>query len=177
MLVLASSFPEQLPELIAYQLLIVQHSCRFQYPSWLRYDIEFRQWSAQNNFVKWSQIHPQFYAFAFSAQGKATDWCPICYTDSNHHSYDCPKFQLLSPFSRAPMLPRSPTRFPQPLLSSPPVQPMSEPPAKRPKPAHCILYNKHNGLWPYNDKCKFPHRCACCFKHGHPVSACPIKAS
>ena len=48
MLVLGSAYPDQLPELIAYQLLIVQHSIKFEYPSWLRYDVDFRQWAASN---------------------------------------------------------------------------------------------------------------------------------
>ena len=74
MLALASSFPELLLELIAYQLLIVQHRHKFEYPSRLRYDIEFQQWSAH----KWSHIHPQFYAFAFTAHGKTTDSLDQC---------------------------------------------------------------------------------------------------
>ena len=74
MLALASSFPEQLPEVIAYQILIVQHRHKFEYPSWLRYDIEFQQWSAH----KWCHIHPQFYAFAFTAHGKTTDSLDQC---------------------------------------------------------------------------------------------------
>ena len=44
---------------------------------------------------KWSHIHPQLYAFAFTVQGKINTWCPICYTDGSNHSYDCPKFILL----------------------------------------------------------------------------------
>ena len=92
MLVLGSAFPNQLSKLIAYQLLIVKNSIKFEYPFWLRYDIDFRQWAVST----WSQIHPQFYAFAFTAQGKATDWCPICHTDGGNHTYDCPKFSTHS---------------------------------------------------------------------------------
>lgn len=33
-----SAFPHQLPELIAYQLLILKHSIKFKYPSCLKYD-------------------------------------------------------------------------------------------------------------------------------------------
>lgn len=77
MLVLGSAFPDQLPELIAYQLLIVKHSVKFDYPSWLRYNVDFRQWAASTGFHSWSQIHPQFYAFAFTAQGRATTCAPF----------------------------------------------------------------------------------------------------
>ena len=50
MLVLGAAFPDQLPQLIAYQLLIVKHSIKFEYPSWLWYDIDFRQWAASNGY-------------------------------------------------------------------------------------------------------------------------------
>ena len=134
-LVLASSFPEQLTELIAYQLLIVQHSRRFDYPSWLRYDIEFRQWAAQNKFYQWSQIHPQYYAFAFTAQGKTSSWCPVCYTDGGIHSYDCPKFALPPPNVYRP---QRPTPYAQQFALRPQA-PTGPPAPKRSKPEHCIL--------------------------------------
>ena len=43
-LVLSSHHPSSTSEIIAYQLLIVQHSKKFEYPSWSQYDIEFHQW-------------------------------------------------------------------------------------------------------------------------------------
>ena len=89
MLVLSSHHPSSTSELIAYQLLIVQHSKKFEYPLWLQYDIEFRQWAAANQYTKWSQIHLQFYAYAFTTCGKATAWCPVCHLDGGDHTYDC----------------------------------------------------------------------------------------
>jgi hypothetical protein len=81
MLVLSTKYPEALPELISYQLLIVQHSQKFRYPSWLRYDIDFRTWAAQTGTRTWSQINPQCYALAFTGQGSSSQWCPICFID------------------------------------------------------------------------------------------------
>ena len=164
MLVLGSTFPDQLPELIAYQLLIVKHSIKFEYPSWLRYDVDFRQWAASNGFHAWSQIHPQFYAFAFTAQGKATDWCPICYTDGGGHTYDCPKFSPAPNFVPSqPSFPQQPTF--RPSLPLPPLPSGTQrftdprpPPPKRPNPEHCILY-KNNGNCPYGDRCIKIHVC------------------
>ena len=179
MLVLSAHHPSSTSELIAYQLLIVQHSKKFEYPSWLQYDIEFRQWAAANQYTKWSQIHPQFYAYAFTARGKATAWCPVCHLDGGNHTYDCPRFTFVQPRFQPGSLPySSPFHSPSPSSSSfiprfSPAKPRL-PPAKRSKPDHCILFNKNKGLCPYGDDCKFTHKCARC-QGGHPVSSCPNK--
>ena len=180
MLVLGSSSPHLLPDLIAYQLLIVQHSKKFEYPSWLRYDVDFRQWAAANNCHTWSQIHPQFYAFAFTAQGKAFGWCPICYSDGSSHTYDCPRFSAPHTFPTHLPTPRTNFRpYPAPPLPPPPAWQSPEksglprpPPPKRPSPEHYILYNKYHGNCPYGDRCTKTHMCAHCRRPGHPVSRC-----
>lgn len=172
MLILLTKYPDQVTELIAYQLLIVQHSRKFEYPSWLHYDIDFRQWAAATKCTSWSQIHPQLYAFAFTAHGKGSSWCPICHTDGGSHSFDCPKFQAIgldpTPQHRLSLLPH-PSTFPKPLRSTFP-----QPPAKRPKLDYCILFNKYNGKCPY-DPCKFPHKCSACLQPGHSFRSCPTK--
>ena len=165
MLVLAAHSPEQALELIAYKLLIVWHSQKFEYPSWLQYDSEYRQWAAANQCRSWSQIHPQIYAYAFTAHGKASTWCPTCQVDGGSHTFDCPRF-----------LP--PNACPSPLLIPPRQPPLNKshpPPPTRPRPDYCILYNKNHGSCPYRD-CKYTHRCAYCNQTGHPVSSCPKKA-
>ena len=63
MLILASRYPEQAQELMSYQLFIVRHCRKFEYPSWLQYDTEYRQWAAANNSRNWSQIQPQICAY------------------------------------------------------------------------------------------------------------------
>ncbi len=83
---MTSQFKVMIPELIAYQLVIVQHSKRFEYPSWLHYDI---QWGAATKFTQWSQIHPQFDAFAFTAQGRDSSRCQV---DGGILTFDCPMY-------------------------------------------------------------------------------------
>ena len=51
-LVLSSHHPSSTSEIIAYQLLIVQHSKKFEYLSWSQYEIEFHQWGADNQHTK-----------------------------------------------------------------------------------------------------------------------------
>lgn len=165
-LALAPKYPDMLPELTAYQLLIVQHSRRFEYPSWLRYDMEFRQWAAINNCRQWSQIHPQLYAYAFTAHGRDTSWCPVCQLEGGNHSYDCPSFSA-----------RKYTNKPAPVYPAHPAEGASKrfamPAVKRPKPDHCLLFNKYRGNCPYGTECKFVHKCARC-SQPHPVSACTM---
>ena len=53
MAVLGAAFPRQFPELVTYQLLIVQYTKSLEYPSWLHYDTKFRQLAASHNFHTW----------------------------------------------------------------------------------------------------------------------------
>ena len=178
MLVLATKHPE---ELISYQLLIVQQSQKFRYPSWLRYDIDFRTWAAQTGTRSWSQINPQCYALAFTGQGSSSQWCPICFIDGGSHTIDCPNFTLPTPTQYlssqlpSPQSRQVPTRPPphRPLLSSP----SQLPPPKRPQFDHCILYNKQDGNCPYGRDCKYAHCCSHCKNPGHPITRCPNKFS
>ena len=185
MLILASKYPDSITELIAYQLMIVQHSAKFEYPSWLHYDTDFRQWAAANKYTTWSQIHPQFYTF--TAHGKGASWCPMCHMDGNNHTYDYPKFGPTPTQPPTRKFPLPPLATPKPLPSPPlvtpnPLQPggsmgarLGPPVGKRSRPEHCILYNKYRGTCPYGDNCKYTHRCAYCSQMGHPVAACPSK--
>jgi hypothetical protein len=66
MRILGTRHPEALPELTSYRLLIVQHCQKFQYPSWLRYDIAFCTWAAQTGTQIWSQINLHYYILAFT---------------------------------------------------------------------------------------------------------------
>ena len=90
MLVTASRQPQFLPELVAYQLFIVQNAHKFQYPSWQYYDIAFRKWAAINN--KWSQMNNNLYSRAFAGQGLGLAWYRICHVEGGNHTYDCPSY-------------------------------------------------------------------------------------
>ena len=181
MFVLGSAFPDQLPNFIAYQLLIVKHSVKFDYPSWLRYEVDFRQWAVATGFHSWSWMHPQFYAFAYTAQGRATTWCPICHTEGGSHTYDCPKFSpsphLALP-QPAPLLRqtfRPSMQFQAPNSGPQHFSDIRPPPPKRQNPEHCILFNKNNGNCPHGERCVKIHMCAFCKTKGHPVTQCPSK--
>ena len=159
-LALSKKFPEALPNLVSYQLFIVKHSKRFRYPSWLFYDVEYRKWAAVNRIRNWSSTNSELYSLAFTGQAVGINWCPICQVEGGNHTYDCPQFPSLPPNNPPPRL-RSIPNF-------------AEPPAKRPSPTHCILFNKNGGPCPYGASCKYQHVCSYCFGP-HPVTSCPTK--
>ena len=168
MLVIASRQPQLLPELVAYQLFIVQHAHKFKYPSWLYYDTAFRKWAAINKYTTWSQMNTHLYSRAFTGQGIGLAWCPICHVEGGNHTFDCP----------SPMAPPPPI-YPSPTFSTPtqylaPSAPRP-PPAKKQKVEHCILFNKHNGACPYGNRCSYPHKCATCGTLGHPTTQCHLR--
>ena len=161
MLVLSTKFPESLPDLIAYQLIIVQHSQKFRYPSWLHYDIEFSRWAAQTKSRKWSEINPQCYALAFTGQGSTAFWCAICQVDGGSHAWDCPRSFQLQSSPRLPPTPHIRAHYQQPPTHNPPPL-LPTPPPKRPHTDHCLIYNRNDGGCPYGTDCKFKHRCSLC---------------
>ena len=162
MLILSTRYPEVLPELIGYQLLIVKHSRKFRYPSWLHYDIEFRKWAANNNHRRWSQLNQEIYALAFTGQGIATAWCALCQIEGGSHTVDCPNFS--SPVKRPYLGSQSPPNYTQP-----------EPVKKRRKVPYCILYNRSSaGTCSYGRKCIYRHICSNCGQE-HPAKNCPEK--
>lgn len=162
MLVLASKFPDSLPELIAYQLFIVQHSTKFRYPSWLHYDTEFRQWAAANKHAKDmvsdqpSALCPCLYGAGILSElvpgMPDRRWQPHLRLPAAFQPLTWHPISPLPPSGPIPS-PAAPTRMPTCLTTSPS-------PPKRSKPEHCILYNKYNGACLYGDSCISKHRCA-----------------
>ena len=147
MLIISSRFPEALPNLIAYQLLIVKQAKRFRYPSWLYYDIEFRKWATATKTKEWARINSEIYTLAFTGQGTVISWCPTCQVDGGNLTYDCPNYSS-SNFSLP--IPKPPTASPasQPSPYQKPAAALRPPPAKKGKLKHWILYNKNNGACP-----------------------------
>ena len=176
MLIISSRFPEALPDLIAYQLLIIKQAKRFRYPSWLYYDIEFRKWAAATKTKEWAHINSEIYTLAFTGQGTVISWCPTCQVDRGNLTYDCPNYSS-SNFSLP--IPKPPTAPPasQPSPYQKPAAALRPLPAKKGKLEHFILYNKNNGACPYGYGCSFIHKCSYCGMLGHPVGSCPQRKS
>ena len=155
-LVLSTVFPEDLLNLVSYQLFIVKQ-WMIQIP--ILAILWCRKWAAVNHIRNWSSTNSELYSLAFTGQAVAINWCPVCQIEGGNHTYDGPQFPSPPP-NNPPPWPRS---FPNP----------TEPPAKRPSPTHCII-NKNGGPCPYGAACKYYHVCSYCFGP-HPVTLCPTK--
>ena len=158
--VLSRTQPERVPDLLAYQALIIQAQVEYQGDSWLGYDRTFRLRAMSQPNLKWSSIGPTLWSLAFSGKGKVNR-CRHCF--SLTHSFSkCgwnPGYQTSST-SRSPHL----TRPPQ---------------ASRRFPAVCYAWNNNaTPNCPYPN-CKYEHKCTMCTREAgvtdvsHKAIYCP----
>ena len=61
MAILARKFPDTVPDLMAYQLLIIQTHWDYEDPAWQRYDEAFRDKAAATGNRKWSSLDPHLF--------------------------------------------------------------------------------------------------------------------
>ena len=76
-----------MPDLLAYQALIIQAQLEYQGDSWLGYDRTFRLRAISQPDLKWSCVDPTFWSLAFSSKGKV-DRCRHCFSIA-HTSSEC----------------------------------------------------------------------------------------
>ena len=88
--VMSQKYPEAVPELLAYMILIVRSSREFAELTWARYDSEYRRHAANSGNRQWSRINPSMYAVHFTGKAlAATPRCELC-ASVFHTSKDCP---------------------------------------------------------------------------------------
>ena len=88
--VMSQKYPEAVPELFAYIILIVRRSREFAELTWARYDSEYRRHAANSGNMQWSRINPSMYAVHFTRKALAvTPRCELC-ASVFHTSKDCP---------------------------------------------------------------------------------------
>lgn len=120
------------------------------------------------------RYNPQFYAYVFTARGKAMAWCPVCHLDCGNHTYDCPR-SLLFNLAFSPALfptPLHPLHIPYPGSYPPKSHAYSQQDAPNLTTASSLI--KKKGSCPFGADCKFTHKCACC-QGGHSLSSCHNK--
>ena len=149
-----------MPDLLAYQALIIQAQVEYQGDIWLGYDRTFRLRAMSQPNLKWSSVDPTLWSLAFSGKGKVSR-CRHCFS-LTHSSSECgwnPGYQTSST-SRSPHL----TRPPQ---------------ASRRFPAVCYAWNNNTTPnCPYTD-CKYEHKCTMCTREAgvtdvlHKAIYCP----
>ena len=85
--VVSKKQPERIPDLMGYQVLILEASNEYQNNGWLAYDRRFRQLAASQPNCKWSNMDSTFWNIAFTGQARANR-CKHCFS-LFHMSKDC----------------------------------------------------------------------------------------
>ena len=157
--VIISKAPDRAKNLLAYMTSIAKCSAKYRWPSWVVYDLNFRQDAAEAGQKDWSKVEPSIYTQCFTGAGiNQESWCRRCHS-IDHATDMCPVKQGGMPRKREGM-----------------QLPMSTVPKRRPPPQSnpqiCRKYNTYNGDCRFGSACMFQHKCEGCGEQGHPVSKC-----
>lgn len=91
--VLASKYPQHVPNFMAYQKAIVRASQNFDDYSWVVYDRCYRHQAAATKNLVWSIPESGLHNEAFTGRAKAIPCCQHCLSE-NHTLSDCPDCPL-----------------------------------------------------------------------------------
>ena len=75
--VVCRTCPGRIPDLLAYQMLIIEASMVYEGNAWLGYDRRFRQAAAATPHMQWSKTDTDFVALGFYRHGKADQMCAL----------------------------------------------------------------------------------------------------
>ena len=85
--VLSRKQPHCIPDLMGYQLIILEAYSEFRNECWLGYDRHFQKWEASHQETHWAAIEPTLWSLAFQGQARSNR-CKHCFSLS-HNSADC----------------------------------------------------------------------------------------
>ena len=72
MVVISRKQPGRIPDLLAYETLIIEAHMKYSGDAWLGYDRQFHQCAATDNIKSWAIIDPTLWNLAFSGKARAT---------------------------------------------------------------------------------------------------------
>jgi len=93
--VLGNHQPQRLPELMAYQFDMAKYARKYRWPSWVVYDINYRQEAAGRPSLPWAesagQREAKFFSQCFTGMAKDPNeaWCRTCQS-LDHSTSGCP---------------------------------------------------------------------------------------
>ena len=87
--VMASKFPDRVPNMVAYQTTLVREAHQCGGGSWLAYDTEFRQQAAADPLCDWSKLNSSLYPVTFMAQASGKGRCCPHRLEPDHMGDDC----------------------------------------------------------------------------------------
>ena len=146
--VLGRDQPHQIPELMAYQLEIAKCAKKYKWPSWVIYNLNFRQEAASKPGLSWATIEPSIYTQCFNSMAKDPSdvWCRTCQS-LDHATAFCP----LMPQQKVPRKEKRETAS-----------------ADSRKDTTCRNYNTKGCSYPH---CARRHVCLKCHEK-HPITRC-----
>ena len=150
--ILAHKFPSKVPQLMAYQSIIVRCYTDYEGDGWLAYDRAYRRKAAYEKCLDWSKLNVAFYQFCLAGNAKRNAVCRICLRH-DHQTADCneaDKNYLRSGY------PTPDVGFSRPVNSGVEI---------------CRLYNAIGESKCKYKECRFAHLCKFC-KKPHPASKC-----
>ena len=150
--ILATSYPNKTPELMAYLRTIVRAHRSFSGEGWVTYDTCFRRKAAARKSLDWGQVDFTLYNETFTGRTKSIPRCKFCMSE-HHSSTEC-IFTASDPSKR--MLPPANTYYTD---------------GNKPFDHLCHLYNSKLGNRCHFNPCKFTHSCVEC-GNNHPASQC-----
>lgn len=86
--VVSRSFPEVVPELMAYMASIIRASQEYEGAAWEAYDAAFRRQAAATGQREWSKINPTLYTICFTGKACRSQRCDICLS-ATHKTVEC----------------------------------------------------------------------------------------
>jgi len=83
-------YPGRIPEMMAYQMKIARYSLKYQWPSWVVYDMNFRQKKALTPGLSWAITDGDLYSECFTGMRRdcTLAWRQICHS-LDHASTVC----------------------------------------------------------------------------------------
>ena len=158
---MSRQYPEVVPEMLAYQLAVVNASEQYDGLYWRSYDVHYRVNAAASGNRSWSALDVDLYTRFFTGRAKAIISCAFC-DSAAHQSDQCP-IKPSAKISRTTPLTGLRKQFQGPTgqLAG----------RKRKWPGDvCYLYNS-GGECGYRASCKFRHMCGVCGGK-HPAKSC-----
>ena len=147
--VLATKFPEKIPQLMAYQQTIVKAHRTFIGEGWVTYDACFRRKASFTKSLEWGMVDFTLYNETFTGRAKSITRCRYCL--SEHHSSSTCVYAPDTPANRdssnSKVTPRTMRKI-------------------------CLLYNSQAGNRCRYNPCRYIHSCTEC-QGAHPKSTCP----
>ncbi len=183
--VVASKHPEKVPQLLAYQTMLIREARRCGGSGWTGYDTMFRLQAASDKGVDWSKLNSSLYATTFLAQqngrGKTCHYC----LETDHASSDCAMAPIARSVERSPRVvglgvvpgaprsePRGHGRYEAGSDSRGQTRVYGRGPAPRQERRGMICYSWNEGTCRFHPYCRYRHACAKC-QGDHRAQECP----